>query len=520
MSDSSILGPLTLGIDVGTSSTKAVLADVDGNFFASATRCYDFAVPEPGQAEQDPEDWWQAVCAVTRELLAAHPEAQQRLRAVGISGQGVAAVLLGRDGKPLRNAILWLDTRSSSYSARLQEAHGEKLASISGKKAAPYNIEPKLLWLRQNEPAVWSGIWKVMTTTAYITFRLTDEAVMNHSDGGILLSYDLRSRCWSEEALACMDLPSNIFCDLVACHQVIGRVTPEAAFATGLPSDLPVIAGGEDTSSAGLAMGVVSEDQIQLSMGSATTLFAPLRQFSAAPDLLAFPHVVEGLTLLGGSMVAGGLAVDWLLKTLAAGDGYDEKRALLNQLTASAVQIEPGSHGLIFLPYLAGELQPLNDGFARGVFFGLGLQTSSAHLFRAVIEGTAFAIAHNLRLTRRSGASPKHILAVGGPTRNDLWCQIIADITGLPLYAMEEKGGAALGDAILAGMGAQLFEDPLLMQRAHAKLRATFLPCPDAHTEYKRLFWIYLELYPRLHDLFPKLAAKETLPEVPENVHV
>jgi sugar (pentulose or hexulose) kinase len=213
-------------------------------------------------------------------------------------------------------------------------------------------------------------------------------------------------------------------------------------------------------------------------------------------------------------MVAGGLAVDWLLKA------FDSVSDALPALTAQAARVEAGSHGLIFLPYLAGELQPINDGFARGVFLGLGLQTVKAHLFRAVLEGTAFAIAHNLSLARQSDASPTQILAVGGPIRNDLWCQIISDVSGLPLYAMEDKGGAALGDAILAGMGAKLFADPLVMQRAHAKLRTSFSPDWKSHREYQRLFSIYRELYPRLHDLFPKLLAEEPVSEIAENVHL
>ena len=513
--------PLTLGIDVGTSSAKAVVADPGGNFFASATRSYSYITPEHRQAEQDPEDWWTAVCSLAQELLSTHPEIRSRLRAVGISGQGVAAVILGRDRKALRNAILWLDTRGAPQASQLYESHGDRIAAISGKTPAAYNVEPKLLWLRQHEPATWNGIWKVMTTTGYVTFRLTGQAVMNHSDAGILLSYDLNKRRWSDEALACMDLPRSIFCDLAACHEVIGEITPEAAAQTGLPSGLPVVAGGEDTSSAGLAMGVVSENDVQLSMGSASTVYVPLGRPVSDPRLLAFPHVVDGFTLLGGSMVAGGLAADWLLKAL--NDTLvtrDSKSEALHALTTQAAQVQPGSHGLIFLPYLAGELQPVNDGFARGVFFGLGLQTAKAHLFRAVLEGTAFAIAHNLSLAREWGGSPQQILAVGGPTKNDLWCQIIADVTGMPLHTMEDRGGAALGDAILAGMGAQLFADPLVMQRAHAKLRKSFMPDRESYKEYQRLFAIYRELYPRLQDLFPKLLPEEPKGEIAKNVHV
>jgi xylulokinase len=298
-------GPLTLGIDIGTSSAKGVVADTEGSFFASAACSYSYATPGHGQAEQNPEDWWDALCSITRELLSANPEIGSRLRAVSISGQGVAAVVLGYDGQPLRNAILWLDTRSAEEAARLCEAHGEKLAAISGKKPAPYNVEPKLLWLKRNEPVTWNRIWKVLTTTGYVTLRLTGRVVMNHSYAGILLSYDLSKREWSEEALALMDLPRSILCELAVCHEVIGEVTPEAARQTGLPAGLPVVAGGEDTSSAGLAMGVVSENDVQLSMGSASTVYVPVRQPVSDSRLLAFPHVVDGLTLLGGSMVAG-----------------------------------------------------------------------------------------------------------------------------------------------------------------------------------------------------------------------
>jgi xylulokinase len=170
--------------------------------------------------------------------------------------------------------------------------------------------------LRQHEPSNWNSVWKVMTTTGYVTFRLTGRAVMNHSDGGLLLSYDLNKRRWSDEGLTCMNLPRSIFCELASCHEVIGEITPEAARQTGLPAGLPVIAGGEDTSSAGLAMGVVSENDAQLSMGSASTVYVPLRRPVSDARLLAFPHVLDGLTLLGGSMVAGGLAADWLLKIL------------------------------------------------------------------------------------------------------------------------------------------------------------------------------------------------------------
>ncbi|HEX5482262.1 MAG TPA: xylulokinase [Terriglobia bacterium] len=500
------MNPLTLGIDVGTTTTKAVLADVEGKLFADAAKSYTYSKPCPDWVEQNPEDWWDAVCHTIRELLRQHPDARQRIAAIGVSGQGVASVLIDAQGRPLRPAILWLDSRSAPQSDELNRRCGERIAALSGKSPAPYNVEPKLLWVRQNEPEIWRRTSKNLTTTGYVTFRLTGRAVMNHSDAGICLAYDLARLAWSEELAELIGITTSIYCELAACHQVIGSVTPEAAEASGLPAGTPVIAGGEDTSSAGLAMGVTSPDTAQLSMGSASTVYVPLSRAVTDPRLLAFPHVVQGLTLVGGSMVGGGTAMDWTAAVLGGEDGRASKEQL-QSLTQGAAEVHPGSDGLIFLPYLAGELQPINDGFARGVFFGLDLSKTRGHMVRAVLEGTAFAIRQNLEITRDLGANTQKLVAVGGPTRNKLWCQIIADVTGLPVEVMHERGGAALGDAILAALGVGLITSARSMQQAHAQVIDGFTPDSRYAARYAELFAIYQELYPRLKDLFPRLAA-------------
>jgi xylulokinase len=499
--------PLLLGIDVGTSSVKVVLADQRGNFFAASTSSYKYKQTFQGQAEQDPEDWWKAIGHATHSLQAAHPEEWKRIACIGVSGQGVAAIQVGANGTVLRDAILWLDTRASAEARDLAENYDTAAAAISGKMPAAYNFEPKLLWLQRNEPELWQRTEKVLTTTAFINLRLTGESVMNYSDAGITLSWDLKRNCWSEELMARVGVARKLFCAAVPCHQIIGCVTKEAALATGIPCGIPVVAGGEDTSSAGLAMGVLSEQDVQLSMGTATTINVPFSRPVFDSRLLSFPHVIEGLTLMGGSMVAGGIALDWLQSVLGSLDADENlRREWMEKLSLEASALFRGSNGLIFLPYLAGELQPINDGFARGVFFGLSLSTSRAEIFRSVMEGTAFAIEHNLRIAREAGAHPSRILAVGGPTGNNLWCQIIADVTGLPLHAADERGGAALGGAILAGIGIDLFRDPLPMQRAHSSERRLFTPDTDNHAEYSRIFSIYKDIYPLVRDLFPRLT--------------
>ena len=499
------MAPLTLGIDVGTTAAKAVLADVEGNLLRDQTAAYVYAKPRPGWAEQDPEDWWQAVCRVVREIVRQHPTAKEQIAGVGVSGQGVAAVLLDRQGRPLRPAILWLDCRSAAQADELQVRSGGRIATLSGKNPASYNVEPKLLWVKQNEPEIWKRVWKALTTTAYITYRLTGRAVMNHSDGGILLGYDLARREWSLEAMELLGVPAAVYCELAPCHEVIGGVTEEAAEETGLRQGTPVIAGAEDTSAAGLAIGVTSSEAAQLSMGSASTVYVPLASSAIDPRLLAFPHVIDGLTLVGGSMVAGGNAMDWIAGVISEANG-DIASARIQTLTQEAAQVPAGSDRLIFLPYLAGELQPINDGFARGVFFGLDLSKTRGHLIRAVMEGTAFAIEHNLSITQQLGAQVRTLIAVGGPTRNQLWCQIIADVTGIPVQVMEERGGAALGDAILAALGTGLVKSAEMMQQRHAVAGERFEPGSGRHQLYQEAFRIYKDLYPQVKELFPRLA--------------
>jgi xylulokinase len=501
---------LALGVDVGTGATKVVLADSCGEILWQAASSYQYQSPQPEYAEQDPQDWWQALCSATRALFREHPGAEKRIAAVAVSGQGVGAVLLDARGRVLRPAILWLDRRCADDAEQLQISYGEKIVSVSGKLPASYNFEPKLRWIQRHEPEIWSCCWKAFTTTAFITYRLTGNPVMNHSDGGILLGYDLARRQWSKELLGLMDLPVSIYCELAESDAVIGEISEAAAADTAIPRGVPVVAGGEDTSAAGLAMGVLTSDTGQLSLGTANTVNVPVRNPVIHPQLLAFPHVLRDWTLIGGSLSSGGLATQWIGK-IVSGSSTALSHEGVNHLMREAGTICPGADGLIFLPYLAGEMQPINDGFARGVFFGLSAEMGRAHLLRAVLEGNALAIEHNLSLARTVHAAPECLVAVGGPTRNSLLCQIIADVTGLPVRVMDESAGAALGSAILAAQGVRMISSVESMQAAHARLRKTYTPDPERHAVYQKAFKTYVELYPRLKDLYPRSASAREL---------
>jgi xylulokinase len=351
-----------------------------------------------------------------------------------------------------------------------------------------------LRWVKRCEPETWTRAWKILTTTAYITYRLTGTIAVNHSDGGICLAYDLDKHGWSEELLSRMDLPLSVYGELFESDALVGEVVSLAATESGIPAGTPVVAGGEDTSSAGLAMGVFSSDIAQLSLGTANTVNVPMQKTVRHPRLLSFPHVIAGWTLIGGSMSSGGLAIQWITKLLCDGATQPD---VMEHLISETDSVPPGADGLIFLPYLAGELQPINDGRARGVFAGLTAEMGRPHLTRAVLEGTAMAIEHNLSLARTVGANPRLLRAVGGPARSRRLCQIIADVVGLPIEIMHETAGAALGSAILAaqGLGHCSVKE---MQQAHARIVATIEPDGEKHNIYRNAFEKYAQMYPRV----------------------
>jgi xylulokinase len=498
-----MMDELLLGIDVGTTNVKAALVTPDGQVVAQAQASYPTARPRPGWAEQSPEDWWDGVVTATRAALGqAEPGAH--VAAIGVSGQGCAVTLVDSAGTVIRPALIWMDSRSEPQCEELRQRCAEPIMRLNGKQPAPYNAEPKLLWLKRHEPEALAAAHHSLTTTGYITLRLTGRAVMNVSDASLLFAFDLAAGGWSDTLIESFGLPRGLYPPLAACREVVGGLTPEAAAALGLPAGTPVVAGGEDTSSAGLAIGVVRPGQALLSLGTAGTLYAATGRPLVHPSLLSFLHVLPGQALLGGSMVAVGAALSWFRDALVPDLTYEQVGAL-------AAQSPCGADGVIFLPYLSGELQPINDGHARGVLFGLSLSTSRAEIARAVMEGAAYAVAHNLATLAEAGVPVDEIRAVGGPTRSRLWCQIIADVCGRPVAVLPEDAGAPLGDALLAGVGVGLVSDPAATAHAAVEVERVYDPEPGHHARYQELFAIYRRLYPRLREEFATLAATSAL---------
>ncbi len=299
---------------------KAVLATPRGEIVAQAQVAYPTHHPRPGWAEQDPEDWWQGVVDVTRQVTAA---TEGTVAAIGVSGQGCAVTLIDAQGAVLHPAIIWMDSRAEPQCERLRDRCATQILHVNGKSPAPYNADPVLMWLEEHLPSVVADARCSLTTTGYINFRLTGQATTNVSDASILFAFDLAHGDWSRSLIESFGLPPHLYPPVAPCSEVIGHLTATAATELGLPTGVPVVAGGEDTSSAGLALGAVRPGMAFLSLGTAGTLYATEARPLVHPQLLTFLHVLDGQYLVGGSMAAIGGALAWLRAALG---GHDRLR--------------------------------------------------------------------------------------------------------------------------------------------------------------------------------------------------
>lgn len=462
---------LTIGLDVGTSSAKAVVFDSEDGVLARGSHGYPTQTPEAGVAEQDPQGWWSASCQAVRAALADADVRPHDISALAVSGQGAALVLLGSRLEPMRSALIHLDQRASEQAARLAETPaGQAIARANGQRAGSWNAAAKLCWVREHEPHTYAATKGITSAAGYVLTRLTGELVQSQSDAGISDLFDLGSRQWSPEVLAELGIEPGLLPSVAPAIGVAGATTPEAARQLGLRPGTTVVAGGEDTSSAALAAGVIECEDTYLSLGSAGVVgVAVARGRIREPRLLTFPHVREEIDLLSGSMTSAGSALDWWSRVTGA-----EPAQLLSEAATTA----KGAGGLVCLPYLAGELHPVNDPHARGVLAGLSLASERAQLTRSIIEGAAAAVAHNLEVAVGAGARPGTLYATGGPTRSALWMQAVADATGRTVQVVDEHG-AALGDAILAA--AETESEVAALAAAHRRVRASYAADAGEH---------------------------------------
>lgn len=492
-----------LGVDVGTTGARVIAIDLDGNVLRTATAGYPLESPWPGWTEQDPEAWWLAVQTALKEVVA---EIDEAALALGLTGQMHGSVFLDASQKVIRPALLWNDQRTVRQCEEITDRVGaQRLLDITGNVAVTGFQAPKILWLREEEPDAYRRVRHVLLPKDFVRLRLTGAHLTDASEASGTLLLDLRARDWSDDVLQRLDIPREWLPGVREGPDPAGNVLPQAASALGLPSGLPVAAGGGDNAAGAVGNGIVEGGSISSSVGTSGVIFAPsdTPRSDAKGRLQSFCHAVPGGYHVMGVTLAAGGSFRWWRDVYGRAPDFDA-------LAALAATAPPGSEGLIFLPYLSGERTPHLDPRARGAFAGLELRHTAAHLTRAVMEGVVYSLKDALDLVQELGLPVGQVLATGGAARNPLWRQIQADVFGIDIHRNLVDEGPAFGAALLAGVACGAYESVADACRRVRLDPDVTKPDSKRHVLYGRYHEAYRNAYAATAPLMHQLAEIST----------
>jgi xylulokinase len=498
-----------LGLDLGTSSVKALLVDSSGKTLGSGSAEYPIQQPRPNHAEQDPEAWWRAVVSAVRQALSGGGS-REAVAAVGISGQMHGTVLIDRQLRLLAHAVIWPDQRSARQVAEITQTIGaERLIEIAGSPVATGFQAATLRWFQQERPDLWKQVGKALLPKDYLRWRLTGALASDPSDGSGALLLDIHQRQWAPEILDALGIPIEFLPALQPSEAIAGELRPEAAGALGLPAGLPVITGAADTACSLLGAGVTSPDTLLVNISTGGQLILP--DFSVAIDTAGRMHTFcsalqPGADQAGwykmGATLSAGQSLRWLRDNVLGFTGEDA----YPRMTALAEKVPLGARGLIFLPYLVGERTPLMDPQARGLFLGLTLRHGQGELVRAVLEGVTLSLSEAYSVMIETSDPPETLILAGGGAHSRLWQHIVADVFGLPVQRLKVSEQSAAGAALLAGAGIGLLE-PLAASRAWARYDLPVEPDPKNHARYQELLGLFRNAYQVHRQDFKKLEG-------------
>ncbi|MBN1231352.1 MAG: xylulokinase [Anaerolineales bacterium] len=494
-----------IGIDSSTTATKALLMREDGAVLAVASSEYSFEVPYPLWSEQSPELWWNATIISIQSVIKKSGVDPREIKGIGLTGQMHGLVILDKDGNVLRPSILWNDQRTQKQCDDIRSMVGfERLIQITGNNALTGFTAPKILWVKQEEPEIYSKIAHILLPKDYVRYKLTGEFAMDKAGGSGTILFDLKSRDWSDDLINDLGISREWLPKTFEGSEVTGIVSPEAAGLTGLIAGTPVMGGGGDQAAAAVGTGAVTEGVVSMSLGTSGVVFATMDVPSIEPEgrLHAFCHSVTGKWHLMGVMLSAAGSLRWQRDTFAPGKDFGE-------FVAEAKDIKPGSEGLLFLPYLTGERTPYPDPLARGAFVGLTVSHTLPHLTRSVLEGVSFGLRDSFELMKGIGlSSVDQVRVTGGGAKSPLWRQILADVFNAEIVTVSSEEGAAYGAAILAATGAGIFQNVPSACDQLIHIQEKVQPGKNVGI-YQEYYQLYNDLYPALNPSFSHIASIE-----------
>ena len=500
-------GPYLIGVDGGTESLRAGLFDLSGTPLGFASTQYKTEFPNPGWAEQDPRDWWRALGGSVRQVVAEAGVAPTDIAAIALDTTCCSVVALDGQGEPIRPALIWMDMRSGSVTERVAGC-GDPALKVNSAGAGPVSAEwmvPKALWLKENEPETFDAAAHICEFQDYLNFHLTGRMVASINNASVRWHYGSRDGGYQPGLLGRLGLDALLEKwprEVLPLGDVIGGLTAAAADHLGLPAGLPVAQGGADAFIGMIGLGVVRPGRLafitgssHLHLGLSDTEFHGKGVWGTYADA-----VIPGLHVVEGGQTSTGSVVNWFKNMLGDEVTYDS-------LNADAARLPPGAEGLIVLDHFQGNRTPHTDPNSRGVISGLTLKHGPAHIFRAIIEGISFGTELILETMRATGFEPRDVVVAGGATRSDLWLQTHADVSGLPLSLTKVADAPALGSAILAAVGAGLYDDIPTASDEMVQVTRQIDPDPARHEAYRPYYEAYKDTYPALADVLHRQAG-------------
>jgi xylulokinase len=504
-----------LGIDIGTSGTKALLinASKDGEVVASSTKTYPLYTPRPLWAEQEPEDWWQATIAAIRDVIEQSGVSPKDIKGMGLSGQMHGSVFLDADNQVIRPAILWCDQRTQAECDWIMDTVGrEKTVQLISNPVLTGFTAGKIIWLRNNEPEAYKQVAKVLLPKDYIRLRLTGEFATEVSDASGTALFNVTKRDWAYEMLDAIGIPRDWVPKVYESPEVSGKINAEAASLTGLAQGMPVVGGGGDQAAGAVGNGIVEPGIISSTVGTSGVVFAFAEKPVVDPKLRVhtFCHAVPGKWHVMGVMLSAGGSLRWYRDTFGESETAVAKavgRDPYDIISDEAACAPAGCEGLIFLPYLTGERTPYPDPHARGVFFGITLRSDKAHFSRSVLEGVAYGLRDSFGILEEMKVPISQVRASGGGARSDIWRQIQADVSGYDHVMINIDEGPALGVALLAGVGTGIYPSVEQACRSVIKVASQTKSDPTCKKVYDKFYPVYQSLYQSVKGHFGGVAG-------------